>query len=256
MKSPVIIIGVGEMGGVFARGCLRSAYPVIPVTREMDIKTTLAQYPTPEAILVTVGENDLHAVLKQIPSELFDQLVLIQNELLPRDWQSHHINNPTVISVWFEKKPGQDFKVLIPSPVFGPKADLICTALGTLNIPVNKLANSDALLFELVLKNVYILTTNIAGLKTGGTVSELWQQHQPLAEKIAKEVIELQSYLTKTTLDSDLLIKGMRIAFDGDPDHKCMGRSAPARLERAIAVADETELEVPELRTLHAGINC
>jgi hypothetical protein len=244
------------MGSVFTRGCLRAGYPVYPITRIMDIKTTLANYPAPAAILVTVAENDLHEVLEQIPAEFSDKLVLIQNELLPRDWQSHNINNPTVISVWFEKKPSQDFKVLIPSPVFGPKADLVCEALSSLGIPTNKLADSDALLFELVLKNVYILTTNICGLKTGGTVSELWQQHQPLAEKVANEVIALQSYLTKTTLDNDLLIKAMVNAFEGDPDHKCTGRSAPARLQRAITIADETELEVPELRTLHAGVNC
>ena len=178
MKAPVITIGVGEMGSVFARACLRAGYPVYPVTREMDIKATLKKYPAAAAILVTVAENDLHAVLDQIPAEFSDKLVLIQNELLPRDWLAHDLKNPTVISVWFEKKPGQDFKVLIPSPVFGPMADLVCTALASLNIPTNNLADSDALLFELVLKNVYILTTNVCGLKTGGTVSELWQHHQ------------------------------------------------------------------------------
>lgn len=256
MKLPIITIGVGEMGGVFVRGCLRAGYPVFPITRDMDIKTTLEEYPEPEAILVTVGEKDLHDVLTQIPEKYCDRLVLIQNELLPRDWESHNLTNPTVISVWFEKKPGQDFKVLIPSPVYGPKSDLIFNSLATLNIPVNKLPDSKALLFELVLKNVYILTTNICGLKTGGTVSELWQQHKPLAETVAKEVISLQNYLTKTTLDEDKLLKSMLMAFDGDPEHKCMGRSAPARLERAIGIADETKLEVPELRMLHAALNC
>ena len=163
VTSPVISIGIGEMGGVFARACLRAGYPVYPVTRDMDIKTSLDQYPEPAAILVTVAENDLHDVLDQIPAAHHDKLVLIQNELLPRDWLSHEVNNPTVISVWFEKKPGQDFKVLIPSPVFGPGADLICTALTRLDIPTKQLSDNDALLFELVLKNVYILTTNIAG---------------------------------------------------------------------------------------------
>ncbi len=243
------------MGSVFARACLRAGYPVYPVTRDMDIKTCLDQAPDPAAILLTVAENDLHGVLDQIPATHYDKLVLIQNELLPRDWLSHGINNPTVISVWFEKKPGQDFKVLIPSPIFGPNADLVSTALTSLNIPTNKLVDSDALLFELVLKNVYILTTNIAGLKTGGTVSELWRQHKDLAQEIASEVIEIQGYLTGTSLDNDLLIKGMLHAFDGDPDHKCMGRSAPARLERALQTADEAGLAVPELRVLHAAVN-
>jgi hypothetical protein len=256
MKQPLIVIGIGEMGGVFARGCLRASYPVYPVSRDMDIKTALESYPDPEAILVTVAENDLQAVLGQIPAVYHDRLVLVQNELLPRDWQSHNINQPTVISVWFEKKPGQDFKVLIPSPVFGPRADLVCTALESLNIPTNKLANSDELLFELVLKNVYILTTNICGLKTGGTVSELWQQHESLARTVAADVIEIQTHLTGSELDKDALIKGMLHAFDGDPDHKCMGRSASARLERAVHIANEADLSVPELRVIHTSVNC
>jgi len=253
MKQPIITIGVGEIGGVFARGFLRSGYPVFPITRQMDINTTLTQYHATEAILVSVAENDLQHVLEQIPPDLYDDLILVQNELLPQDWQSHNIQNPTVISVWFEKKPGQDYKVLIPSPVFGPKSNLVCTALDKLDIPTKKLDSSEALLFELVLKNVYILTTNICGLQAGGTVSELWLKHKELAEKIASEVIEIQSYLTGSRLDKSLLIKGMLRAFDGDPDHKCMGRSAPARLKRALVIADKAGLAVPGLREIQAA---
>jgi hypothetical protein len=45
----------------------------------------------------------------------------------------------------------------------------------------------------------------------------------------------------------------MLAAFDGDPEHKCMGRSAPARLARAIRQADEAGLDVPRLREIAAG---
>jgi hypothetical protein len=40
-------------------------------------------------------------ILIGIPSVWRDRLVLLQNELLPRDWQAQRIPNPTVISVWF-----------------------------------------------------------------------------------------------------------------------------------------------------------
>ena len=40
----------------------------------------------------------------------------------------------------------------------------------------------------------------------------------------------------------------MSEAFDGDPAHGCTGRSAPARLARAIRHADEFGLTVPMLR--------
>jgi len=172
--------------------------------------------------------------------------------LLPNDWQRHDINNPTVVSVWFEKKPGQDFKVLIPSPVYGDHAQLVMDALTALGIPVRKLDSESELLQELVLKNVYILTTNICGLETGGTVSELWQRHEKIARAVADEVMDLQAWLTQQSLDREQLIAGMLKAFDGDPEHKCMGRSAPARLERALKIADEAGIMARKLREIHA----
>ena len=108
------------------------------------------------------------------------------------------------------------------------------------------------MLFELVLKNLYILTTNIAGLRSGGTVDELWRHHQPLARAVAADVIDLQEALTGQRFDREALIEGMLEAFDGDPQHRCMGRSAPARLERALAHADRLGLAVPTLREIAA----
>lgn len=253
MESPVILIGIGEMGGVFARGFLRCGHPVYPVTRHTDLAETARRLPAPELVLVSVTENDLHAVLEQIPSAWFPRIALLQNELLPADWQRYGFTQPTVISVWFEKKKGQDVKVLIPSPVFGPHAGLLRQCLDCLDIPVRVLADEHELLFELVLKNVYILTTNCAGLVTGGTVSDLWSRHRELAEAVAREVIQIQEALTGRELPADRLIAGMLQAFAGDPDHGCMGRSAPARLARALEQADAAGLAVPRLRDIAAS---
>jgi hypothetical protein len=76
----------------------------------------------------------------------------------------------------------------------------------------------------------------------------LWSQHREFAEAVAREVIEIQQALTGRKLDADALIKAMLAAFDGDPDHVCTGRSAPARLARALEQADAAGLEVPQLR--------
>jgi len=251
MKKTVIVIGVGEIGGVFAKGILKVGYPVYPVVRGVDLTTAAKDVPAPEAVVVAVGEKDIHNVLESIPQQWQDHLVLVQNELLPRDWNAHNIENPTVISVWFEKKKGQDAKVLIPSPVFGPQSDLIQTALGSIDIACHVLSNPDELLLELVLKNVYILTVNIAGLKVGGTVGELWEKHQAFAREISEDVMDIQFKLCEKELDRAQLIDGMVNAFNGDLDHKCMGRSAPARLERAIGQADEFRLEAKALRAIH-----
>jgi hypothetical protein len=253
MKSPIVLVGIGEMGGVFARGFLRAGYPVYPATRQTDLAEAARAIPTPELVLLAVAENDLHGVLEQLPPAWFQRIGLLQNELLPDDWEQYGFAQPTVISVWFEKKKGQDVKVLIPSPAFGQQAGLLQEALGSIDIPVRVLASATELLFELVVKNVYIVTTNCAGLVTGGTVSELWSGHRELAEALAREVISIQESLTGQSFDADALIRGMLTAFDGDPQHKCMGRSAPARLARAIRQADKAGLDVPRLREIAAG---
>jgi ketopantoate reductase len=250
MKTPVVVIGIGEMGSVFARGLLRTGYPVYPLARGEDLAEAAGELPDPELVLVAVAENDLHGVLEQLPSAWRSRIALLQNELLPRDWEQHGLAHPTVISVWFEKKPGQDAKVLIPSPVYGPQAGILAACLAAINIPSRVLENRSELLFELVVKNVYIVTTNCAGLVTGGSVSELWSAHREFAEAVAREVISIQESLTGRSFDADALINGMLSAFDGDPDHRCTGRSAAARLKRALQQATAAGLEVPHLREI------
>jgi ketopantoate reductase len=254
MKSPVIIIGIGEMGGVFARGFLRAGHPVYPANRATDLAELARQLPAPELVLVAVAENDLHPALEQIPATWQSRIALLQNELLPADWQPYGFVQPTVISVWFEKKKGKEVKVLIPSPAYGPAAGLLQESLGMIDIPVRILGSAAELQLELVIKNVYIITTNCAGLVTGGTVSELWANHRELAENIAREVIQIQESLVGAELPADDLIKGMLKAFDGDPDHGCTGRSAPARLARALQQADAGGLAVAELRKVAASL--
>lgn len=248
MNDPVVLIGVGEMGGVFARGLLRLGYPVHPVTRATPMQDVAAAVPRPALALVAVAEADLPSVLRDLPDTWRDRAGLLQNELLPGDWST--LADPTVISVWFEKKKGQDAKVLIPSPVFGPRAELLADALSVLDIPARLLASPGQLLFELVVKNLYILTTNIAGLRVGGTVGELWDRHQGFAAAVAEDVIVLQEALTGRTFDRHALVEAMLEAFRGDPEHKCMGRSAPARLERALVHAKARGVRLPVLEEI------
>src|SRR3972149_8917401 len=118
LKEPVVIIGIGEIGGVFARSFLRAGYPVCPITREMNLQQCAEEMPKPLLVLVAVGERNLPVVLEQMPAVWRQRLALLQNELLPRDWQQHGFSSPTVISLWYEKKPGTDVQVHVPSPAF------------------------------------------------------------------------------------------------------------------------------------------
>ncbi len=107
MKKPIVIIGIGEMGGVFARAFLRTGYPVFPVTRDMSMQDIANEISEPELVLPGVAETDLESNLEIFPPTWNDKLVLLQNELLPEDWQQYGYTNPSVISVWFEKKGGR-----------------------------------------------------------------------------------------------------------------------------------------------------
>ncbi len=251
MNRSVVVVGLGEMGSVFARGFLRTGYTVHPVTRDMEMQAVADELPEPELVLIAVGEADLHEQLMKVPETWKDRLVLLQNELLPRDWQRHNLE-PTVISVWFEKKKGMDSRVIIPSPVFGKHAQQVADALASIDIAATVLADEAALLHELVLKNVYILTTNIAGLEVGGNVGQLWDEHKLLAESVALDVIRLQEALTGKALDHQGLIDGMVDAFDGDREHMCMGRSAPVRLQRALMLAQQNDLSLNMLERIAA----
>ena len=101
MQPPVAIIGIGELGGVFARAFLRGGHPVYPVTRAMPLNRTLERVPAPAMTLIAVGENDLPGVLREMSPGQRSSLGLLQNELLPDVWQSHDVPHPTVVSVWF-----------------------------------------------------------------------------------------------------------------------------------------------------------
>jgi len=251
MKKPIVVLGIGELGSVFARAFLKNNYPVYPITKETDINE-LAHNIDPELILICTGEADLQNALKDIPDKWKNRVAMMQNELLPRDWEDHGFINPTVISVWFEKKKGMDSKVLISSPVFGKKSHILAESLALIDIPAHVLNSEDALLFELVLKNLYILTTNIAGLaiEPGANVDSLRRNHLQLMRDVSSDVLILQSTLTGRVFDQTDLEQGMIKAFEGDLKHGCMGRSAPARLERALQLARELDLTMPTLEKI------
>ena len=250
MKDPIIVIGLGELGSVFARGFLRLGYPVQGVARDMDISLVANTIPNPAAVLIAVGEADIAQTLATLPTVWKDKVILLQNELLPRDWQAAEIDSPTVISVWFEKKKGMDSKVVLPSPIFGANSKLVFDALSQIDLPSFILDSEDELTYELVRKNLYILTTNIAGLEVGGNVEGLANQHNAVMKAVANDVLDIQDWLTETKNDRQRLMEGLLEAINGDLVHGCMGRSAPARLARAIDFADQAGLEVPTLRDI------
>lgn len=246
MSESAVVVGLGQMGGTFAHGLLRCGRTVHPVTRAIDPAGVAREVPDPAIVLVAVAEADLDAALARMPEAWRDRVALLQNELVPADWERHHLEEPTIAIVWFESKRDKPLRVVLPTLLAGPGARVLVDALDALAIPARAIDEGE-LRFELVRKNLYILTTNIAGLEVGGTVRELWARHRDLAKDVASEIIALQAFRVGEALPHERLIAAMVEAFEGDPDHACTGRSAPARLARALDHAREAGLSLPTL---------
>ena len=256
MKKMIVIIGMGELGELFAHSFLKSGYPVYPVLRGMSLAAVAAEAPDPELVLLAVGENELHPELESLPECWHDRLALLQNELLPRDWQRHGLVDPTVIVVWFDKKKGRPFTALLPSYIAGPKATLITQALQLIEVPCCEIT-SENLLYELVRKYLYILTVNIGGLRllAGSTVDELWNDHRQFTKTLVKELLDIHEWLVQSQLPRDRLMTGLLEGFDADPKHICRGRTATERLHRILNYASQAGIKAPMLEEIAKEIS-
>ena len=67
-------------------------------------------------------------------------------------------------------------------------------------------------------------------------------------------IIDLQEKLTGTSFARDEIMRGVVAGIEGDPGHKCMGRSAPARLDRFLAMADKAGIKADTIRSIQAVI--
>lgn len=255
MKRPVVIWGLGQMGGAFAHALLRAGHPIHPVTRATDpaeLAELAASVPDPALCLLAVGENDLAGVWSQVPAPWRGSIGLLQNELLPGVWQGLGVEDPTVAVVWFEKKKTVPITPVQSTPVGGPAASMLVSALEGLGVPAHEVSRQ-ALRDELVKKNLYILTANATSMSAevacDVTMEQLLSAHRPLVEGVARDALAIQASLTGEVLPETLLT-GLYESFLADPHHRARGRSAAARLSRALAYADAEGLEVPALRAL------
>lgn len=249
LKAPIAVVGIGELGQVLASGFLKIGHPVYPLNRDASFSDLMAATVNPQLVIVAVGEKDLDGVLRSLPEDFKDRVVLLQNNLLEPDWVRHGVLDPTIVVVWLDKKPGRPSVSVLPNKVFGPYSEMVAQSLNALNIETHVCARED-LDRVLVAKNLYIHTINIAGLRVGGTVGDLWKEHRSLAETVAGEILEIQFARLGRVLDANLVMRDMLEGFFGDLNHLCMGRSAPNRLENAIAFANDYHLAVPTLRAI------
>ncbi|PSR29024.1 MAG: hypothetical protein C7B47_03480 [Sulfobacillus thermosulfidooxidans] len=256
MKTPhAVIVGMGQLGRTLGEGLLMQGITVTPILRSTAIDSSLS----PETVIVATGEDDLAGALERLPQSWKSQpsIVLLQNELLPPQWENHGVSQPTIFVVWFERKPGKLITPLLPSIVFGPQQDIIQSAMDHLGIPCEIAAGEDDILTQLVIKNAYIWTTNISSLYVGPlTTGVLHDEHASLVDSLIKETVAVQQAIIGRSFDFEKIASQVNQALLSDPLHNAGGRSAKRRLERFLAHAHNAGISVPQAQLIaeHQGI--
>ncbi|MGE0321999.1 MAG: hypothetical protein AB7K71_03530 [Polyangiaceae bacterium] len=250
--SSAVVMGVGQLGAVFAEGWLKAGRAVLPITRAVSVAEMTDRLPLPAIVLIAVGEAALLDALQTLPPGYRERAALVQNELLPRTWRDVYgpEPDPSVAIVWFEKKPGKLTHSIRPSVLHGPTAEILAESLERQSLPYFIADSVEVRDFELVLKNLYILALNLGGLAHPGSAGELWRDHQDLMAPLCDELIHLQSALLGRAVDREKLLSGLAAAIAADPAHGARGRTAEERLRRATAQASELGVPVPVLEAL------
>lgn len=242
----LVIIGIGELGKLLGAGALRIGVRVTPVTRAMSLEALLAPIAPGTPILVSVGEDALDAVLTALPAEHRAALVLVQNELFPSIYQAHGIT-PTVLVPWVLQKPGLPTMVARPSPLYGPGAALFAEIFAAQKLAHVRLQREAELAQALVDKYTFILTINALGVASDRTLG-VWLQEDPaLVAALCHESALLGQALAEVPVDTARAGEATREGMAALAAVPARGRTAPARLARALGHARRLGLALPAL---------
>lgn len=266
VSPTVVVIGMGQLGQLFAGAFSRLGWRVLPVGRG-EIFTEQGRDAV-QLVLVTVGEDSLRDVLGMVPDRYLGQVVLFQNELRPDAWEFRYGEAaPSVCVVWFERKRFMAPQAVLPSVLYGSQSHHIATALEHLDLPHRSVAERTELAHQLALKNLYILGLNFSGLDGAQRALDLlapppaWERLR--AELIALEKASLVQGQSRqggppVALDAARLRSNLNEALSADPDHACAGRSASKRLARTLSHAKRLGLDLPECRRIaqNHGVVC
>lgn len=242
----LVVYGVGELGQLYGSGALRAGVRVTPVTRSVPPSEALANLSADVPVLVAVQESSLDEVLASLPEARRDAVILLQNDLFPSRYRKVGVR-PTVIVPWLLKKRGTPLTIARATPVFGRHAALVHAIHEVLGVPSAELADERALHQAMVEKYAFILGINALGLLRDRTLAG-WLQEDPLRVRaLTTEAAELGAALCETTIDHAACDRVVREAFHGLSTMSARGRTAEARVRRALEQASALKLDLPEL---------
>jgi hypothetical protein len=242
----LVVIGLGELGQLLGGLALRAQLRVTPITRGMSIPSTLREVQAGTPILVAVGEDALDEVLAALPEERKNAAILLQNGLFSAQWKAHRIN-PTVMIPWLLKKRGQPLLVARSTPVYGLYAELVCDLHRAGGLETEVLTSASQLAQALVDKYAFILTVNALGLLRDITLGEWLATDSLTIEALAKEAASLGARLCESEIDLARSVAEVLGAGHALAAMRARGRTAQARVLRALEQARAFGLPLPEL---------
>lgn len=243
MRPNAVIIGLGQLGRSLAEGLVLAGWTVTGVRRDQ----TASELARPDLVVVATGEDDLGPALETLPPDWRShRVVLLQNELLPDQWRRHGIIDPTILVVWFSRKPGELVRELRPSVVAGPHASAIRSALSALDLHAVEVTPSEVI-SALVEKNVYIWSMNLAALLVPNpTTSRVLGEFRDVYDALCRETVRIhEAALGHPISDVAALCDGVAAILANEGERRLGGRSAKRRAERLAALARTLGVDAP-----------
>jgi hypothetical protein len=242
----LVIIGLGEMGKLLGAGALRAGVRVTPITRATPIEAALSPIAEGTPILMSVGEDALDELLGKLPVRHRGALVLLQNELFPNRYRAHGLA-PSVLVPWVLQKAGLPTVVARPSPLYGAQADLFAEIFAAQKLAHVRLQHETELAQALVDKYTFIVTINALGVASDRALG-VWLQEDPvLVARLCSEAAQLGQALVERPIDPALASLATHEAMAALAAIPARGRTARARVDRALDHARRLGLSLPAL---------
>lgn len=247
VPKDLIVVGIGQLGTLFGEAALGIGRRVTPLRRDSDVERCLDDVPAGSPVLLATGEADLEQAVQRLPEAYRGDIILVQNELFPGDWEALGIEKPTTAMVWSSKKSGQPLQLGAPTEVFGPHAVLMEQLHDALQMPCRRaesVADRDA---GLVAKFVFILTINALGLQRDLPLCAWLADDRQRVLDVSDDARRLGEQRLGHAVEPEAVRRRVLAGMEALAQISARGRTAAQRLEKARNDAARFGLSLPAL---------
>ena len=240
------VIGLGNLGRLYAGGWLRAGYAVHPIGRRTDARAVLNGLPERTPLLCAVGEASLANAVEAVPPARRGDLIFVQNELFPEDLQRLGTPDATIAVVWTLVKAGFPLILGRRLAVTGPQEEAFAEACAALEHPV--LAGAP-IGWECATKYAFIVAMNALGLLRADTLGAWLADDPERVEALIADACRVAlARIGAPETDLARAVAEVAEGVEGFRALPCRGRSSAARVARALNTAETLGIHIPALR--------